>query len=295
MGLFDFMRPDFENRKGYSPERDKPETRQELAKLVLKDHFFDLIPFNLLLLLLSLPLLFWLVTGANYIRHAMGTTGTLADFISLSRTWVFIMFPCIAFTGPFLSAFYLIFRNIARDDFRLPKYVFLQALRQNWKPSLAVSCITAALPVLFWANLAFYGPEIASGNTLLLAPLLLVTVLCLLWIMALPTLHIMIGTYDLSLGDQIKNTLALMLSHLPLSVGVELLANLPLFITALAFLIGGKLMTGIVFIACAYYLLFGFAVTRVLYAFLTNYLCETFLNPQIAGAEKDIGLRSQNT
>ena len=288
MSLF---KPSFSggNRRAYS-EEDKPQTRPELVRLILRDHFFSLIPANLILLVVFLPSLFWTFTGLFYIAQAMGTDGSLADFISLSRTWVVVMIPCLLITGPFLAGMSVMMRNLARDDRRFPKQYFVSGLKESWKSALVVSASGSLIPLLIWAAVAFYGPILAEGSQFAFIPFLLTIVLCAIWLMTLPTLYTMLGTYRQNLSHQIKNAFALTLSHLPLVTGVHLITLLPVLLGALAFVIGGTIFIAMLFILCIYYLFFGFAFAQLLYAFLANKLCEENLNSQI-GADTHIGMR----
>ena len=277
------------NRQGYNPD-NKPRTREELMKLILKDHFFNLIPLNAIYLIIFLPLCFWAITGAFYMTDALHAGGTFEDFLSLSQTWVLIMVPCILPTGPFLAAMAIVMRNLARDDYRLPKSTFFAALRENWKPALILSSVTSLVPILLWAALSVYGP---LSNQLSSIFLLLTFVVCTIWLLTLPTLYTMIGTYQQSLFHQIKNALALTFSHLPLIIGMHLLLLLPVFVTLLGVMIGGKVLIVALFITTLFYLLCGFALSHLFYAFIANKLCETNLN-RLIGADTHIGMASED-
>lgn len=277
------------SRRAYSPE-DKPETRWELVKLIVTDHFFSLIPANLILLAVFIPALFWTASGLSYILYAMGPDGSLADFISLSRTWVTVMIPCLLFHGPFLAGMSVLMRNLARDDKHFPKEYFIAGFKESWKPALLISTVSSLIPLLIWAAFAFYMPRFSSAH-FMLVPLILTVVLCLIWMMTLPTLYMMLGTYRQSVWEQIKNAVALTLSHLPLVTGVHLLTLSPILLTALiALVFGGKLFIAVLFVLCIYYLFFGFAFAQLLYAFLANKLCEETLNAQL-GENTHIGMR----
>ena len=275
------------NRREYTPE-DKPETRMELLRLVLKDRFFGLIPLNLVLLALYLPAVVWGVTGFFYILQALGPDGTFADFISLSRTWVLILIPCIAITGPVSCAMSILMRNLARDNARMKKAASMDALKGNWKQALLLSGITALMPALVWAAASYYVPLLGRYASV---PLLLTGLVFAIWMLALPTLYMMIGTYELRLIEQIKNALALTLSKLPLVAGLRLLCMLPGMLMLLCLFIGSKLLSILLFIGCVYYIFFGFGLAKLLYAFMANKLCEENLNTMIDGAGTRIGMR----
>ena len=130
---------------------------------------------------------------------------------------------------------------------------------------------------------------ILSDSHTALIPLLLTVLLCTIWQMTVPTLYMMLGTYELPLVEQIKNAFALTLSHLPLVTGVHLITLLPLLIGAAAFLISGKIFVAVLFALCMFYLFFGLAFSQLCYAFLANKLCEENLNPMI-GESTHIGM-----
>lgn len=276
------------NSGGYSAH-DKPATRGELLKLVLKDHFFALMPLNFVLLGISLPAIVWGITGFFYILQALGTDGSFADLISLSRTWVLILIPCIAVTGPVVCAMSILMRNIARDNARLKKAVFFEALRDNWKQALLLSAVTSLMPALLWAAAGFYVPMLGRMASV---PLLLTALVFGLWVLTLPTLYMMIGTYEDSLVSQLKNAFALTLSHLPAVAGLRLACILPAFIMLLGLFVGSKLFSIVLFIGCVWYIFFGLSLPRLLYAWMANKLCEENLNTRIDGADTRIGMKS---
>lgn len=286
MNLFNRFYNSSSNR-AYRTE-DKPETRAELLKLVLKDHFFSLMPLNFIMLGICLPAVIWGVTGFFYILQTLGANGTFADFLSLSRTWVLILIPCIAITGPVSCAMSILMRNLARDNARLKKAVFMEALRSNWKTALLLSTITSLLPTLFWAAASFYVPLLGRTASI---PLLLTGIVFLIWILTLPTLYMMIGTYENNLVTQLKNALALTLSHLPLVAGLRLLCVLPAILMLIGLLVGSRIFSIYLFIGCVWYIFFGFGLSRLIYAWTANKLCEENLNTLIEGADTHIGMK----
>jgi len=286
MNLFN----NFYNRnsnRAYSPD-DKPETRGELLKLVLKDHFFALMPLNFVLLGICLPAVIWGITGFFYILQALGTNGTFTDFLSLSRTWVLILIPCIAITGPISCAMSILMRNLARDNARMKKAVFLEALKENWKQSLLISVVTSLMPTLIWAAASFYVPLMGRMASI---PLLLTGLIFVLWLLTLPTMYMMIGTYEDRFISQLRNALALTLSHLPMVAGLRILCILPAVIMLIGLFIGSRLFSILLFIGCVWYIFFGFALPRLLYASAVNKLCEENLNKLIEGADTRIGMK----
>jgi len=286
MSLFDRFYNQSSGR-AYSPE-DKPETRGELLKLVLRDHFFSLMPMNFVLLGICLPAVVWGITGFFYILQDLGASGTIVDFLSLSRTWVLILIPCIAITGPVVCAMSILLRNLARDNARQKKAVFMEALKDNWKQALLLSCITSLMPTLLWAAASFYVPMMGRMASV---PLLLTGLVFAIWLLTLPTLYMMIGTYENSLISNLKNALALTLSHLPMVSGLRILCILPAIIMFFSLMIGSKLFSILLFIGCVWYIFFGFGLSRLMYAWMANKLCEENLNTMIEGADTHIGMK----
>ena len=131
-------------RRPYSPE-DRPTTRRGLARLVLRDHFFDLPPLNLLLAAVYAPALLWAVTGFFYILEAMGDDGGFQDLISLSKTWVLVFIPLGTLTGPAAGGMAAVTRDLARDRSRLPWFTFRTAVRSCW------TCPEPASPLTRWS------------------------------------------------------------------------------------------------------------------------------------------------
>lgn len=269
-------------RRPYSPE-DRPTTRRGLVRLVLRDHFFDLPPLNLLLAAVYAPALLWAVTGFFYILEAMGDDGGFRDLISLSRTWVLVFIPLGTLTGPAAAGMAAVTRDLAGDRFRLPWSTFRAAVKTGWRPALVLSAVTSLFPLLLWAALAFYAPALGRMAAI---PVGLTAALALIWLLALPTLYAMLVSYRGSLGNHVRTALALTLRRLPAVAGVRLLTCLPVLAALPAFWVGGRFLSVALLVLCVYYLLFGFALSRLLWAFTANWLFETELDPRLSDAEE---------
>ena len=127
---------------------------------------------------------------------------------------------------------------------------------------------------------------------LFIIPEVIVLIAALLWLLMLQVVYTMMVTYKLTLRQLLGNAMRMALGKLPLFLSLRLLTSiLPLGI-AFVFLYFPERATFPLAIGGFFYLVFGLALNRLIYASLANALCEAYLNPSI-GAPVNIGMRSQ--
>ena len=138
----------------------------------------------------------------------------------------------------------------------------------------------------------FYGALAESMSGLFIIPEVIVLIAALLWLLMLQVAYTMMVTYKLTLRQLLGNAIRMALGRLPLFLGLRLLSSiLPLGI-AIVFLYFPERATFPLAIGGFFYLVFGLALNRLIYASLANAMCEAYINPSI-GAPVNIGMRSQ--
>ena len=201
--------------------------------------------------------------------------------------WLIGLIPCLAITGPSSAGAAYIMRNWARDQHAFLLSDFKDAFKGNWKQALGVSCITALVPTLVYTGVTYYS-QMANTNALMMVPLVLVLSIALMWALMLPLLYPMMIGYELSFKYLIKNAFLMAAATLPQMVLCRLITLIPVA----ALLLGVYFGNGIVLLVVSlYYLLFGFAFSRLLYASVANGVFDKYLNPHIEGAQVGMGLR----
>ena len=309
--------------KGDFRKEDMPETRWQLFWDTLRTRLSALCRLNLLYMLVFIPLMIVLATntfnilqGANMILAAKegtleeylqanageGEAPTLteeqrkaleeADLAAILNSTIFRMLiwmiPCIAITGPFTAGFCYVTRNWARDEHAFIWSDFKDAVKENWKHSLLLSCITSVLPLLAYVGWRFYG-DMARTNALMVVPQVLVLMIVILWSLAITYMHPLQVSYELKFRDLLRNGLLLAVARPPMSVGIRLLHCVPALISfAVAFL--WNPIYGILFLG-AWYILIGFGISRFVTASYTNAVFDKFINSRMEGVKINKGLR----
>lgn len=295
MGLFDRLYYGKAGKRDYS-EMDMPKTRVSLFFLVLKDHFFDLIKVNLLQLVFWIPFIVWSNINLTAIQSIdanamLAAEGGAMGLMSLLRSYLIIyligLVPCVAITGPSSAGAAYIMRNWARDQHAFLLSDFKDAFKSNWKQALATSAITSLIPVLAYTAVVFYG-EMASSNMAMILPLIVVLSATLMWALMLPLIYPMMIGYELKLSAVIKNALLMAAARLPHMAFARILTFIPIAILLGGLLIGNMLM---IIGVLVYYIFFGFALSRLIYASFANGVFDKYLNPHIEGAPMGMGLR----
>ena len=295
MGFFDRFYYGKAGKHDYT-EMDMPKTRVSLFFLVLKDHIFNLIKVNLLQVVFWIPFMIWTFINLAAIQSidvesimaqeggAMEIMNAIASYLVM---WLIGLIPCLAITGPSSAGAAYVMRNWARDQHAFLFSDYKDAFRSNWKQALGVSCITALVPTLVYTGVTYYS-QMANSNALMMVPLVLVLSIALMWALMLPLLYPMMIGYELSFKYLIKNAFLMAAATLPQMVLCRLITLIPVA----ALLLGVYFGNGIVLLVVSlYYLLFGFAFSRLLYASVANGVFDKYLNPHIEGAQVGMGLR----
>ena len=281
--------------RDFRPE-DLPDTRVKLFFDALGIRWSAMVGQNLLYLLFWLPAVIWsgvnLLTLVQMLADAPAGADMGARVYSLAFTYLLILWPLIAITGPATAGMSYVSRNWARGQHSFMVSDFWEHARKNWKQALCVSTITGALPVLLLFLWRFYGALAESMSGLFIIPEVIVLIAALLWLLMLQVVYTMMVTYKLTLRQLLGNAMRMALGKLPLFLGLRLLTSiLPLGI-AIVFLYFPERATFPLAVGGFFYLVFGLALNRLIYASLANALCEAYLNPSI-GAPVNIGMRSQ--
>lgn len=298
MGFFDRFYYGKAGKHDYT-EMDMPKTRVSLFFLVLKDHIFDLIKVNLLQVVFWIPFMIWTFINLAAIQSidvesimaqeggAMEIMNAIASYLVM---WLIGLIPCLAITGPSSAGAAYVMRNWARDQHAFLFSDYKDAFRSNWKQALGVSCISGLVPVLAYTAVTYYG-QMASANLLMIVPLVLVLSMTLLWTLMLPLLYPMMVGYELRFGQLLKNAFLMAAACLPQILFARLVTLVPVAILALGIYIGNGI---VVLVMSLYYMLFGFAFSRLVYASVANGVFDKYLNPRIEGAQVGMGLRPQD-
>ncbi|MDR0898271.1 MAG: YesL family protein [Oscillospiraceae bacterium] len=285
-------------KKDFNPE-NLPQNRVQLFFDMLRVRWGALVKLNFLYLLFWLPALIWSVMSfvvvndltAQFLAEAITEDFFNDELYGAMFTWLLLMIPCIAITGPATAGVSFVTRNWARDQHSFVMSDFKDAFKANWKQALVVSGITSVAPLLVYVGYRFYSEMAATQSVLYTIPQMLLPIMGLIWLLMLQLLYTMMVTYDFGLGTLLRNAVILAVGKLPLSVGIRLAAlALPIVCFALQFIAPSIGMYAVLVLAL-YYLLFGFAFHRFLYASYANAICEKYLNARIEGAPVGMGLR----
>ena len=279
--------------KGDYTIENMPQNRRQLFGEVLKVRWTSLFGVNLLYMVTWIPAIVWTVINVTTLIALITSetaTVTAEDLSGLLATWLLIMVPCVAITGPFNAGVSYVLRNWARDEHSFVLSDFKDALKANWKQSLAISLIDGLLPFVLYTCWRFYGGMLSQSG-LFIIPGALVLLIGILWSLASMLAYPMLITYDLKLKDVIRNSILLSMAKLPFAVLIKLATlALPAVGLGLALLIP-SIQMHVLLIVFMLYLFFMVAFNKLIVASYANWLFETYMNPRIEGARTNIGLR----
>ena len=297
MAIRDLMNNYFYGKqgKGDYTVADMPQNRFALFGEVLKVRWSGLFGVNLLYMIAWIPAIIWtflnLIALYNLLQADPGTSP--GDVAGLLNTWLMILAPCIAITGPFNAGVTYVLRNWARDEHSFVLSDFKDAVKANWKQALVISCLDGIMPFLVVTCWRFYGNMLAQSLIFML-PAALVLLVGVLWTLASMLAYPMLITYELKTIDVIRNSLLMTVAKLPRSVLIKLAT---LIVPALAYglmVLIPNIQMQVLMVVSLLYLTFMVAFNKLITVSYANALFETYLNPRIEGARTNIGLRPEN-
>lgn len=282
--------------KGDFTIENLPQNRRQLFGEVLKVRWASMFGINLMYLIFWIPAIIWsfmnVVTLFSMLNAEAGMYGA-ADFSGLIMTYLLVLFPCIAITGPFSAGISYITRNWSRDEHSFVFSDFKDAIKGNWKQGLGVSIISGIMPLMVYVCWYFYS-SLLSTSVLFILPIAIIFLVALVWTLAAMIMPVMMVTYDLKFKDLIRNAVLLTLAKLPYALLIKLITlALPILGIAVSILIPSSFIY-VVLVVGMLYLLYMPAFNKLVTAAYSNWLCESYLNPRIEGARTDIGLRPEN-
>ena len=297
MAIRDLMNNYFYGKqgKGDYTVADMPQNRFALFGEVLKVRWSGLFGVNLLYMIAWIPAIIWtflnLIALYNLLQADPGTSP--GDVAGLLNTWLMILAPCIAITGPFNAGVTYVLRNWARDEHSFIWSDFWDAVKGNWKQALAVSAVSGVMLPLVYVGTYFYMAQMRQ-SILFVMPFGLVLLVGMLWSLSTMVMYDMMVTYDLKLKDVIRNSLLLTMGRFPYALLFKLIT---LIVPILAFLVLWFVPTSlgyVVLVVSVLYMFYMLAFNKLVTVSYANWLCETFMNTRIEGAPTNIGLRPEN-
>lgn len=297
MGIRDLTNNYFYGKQGKADMTvaDLPANRRELFFTVLKVRWSSLIGVNLLYLLAWIPAIAWTLLNLVVLNGMQGAEGGASqeDALGLMSTWLLILAPCIAITGPWNAGATYVLRNWARDQHSFILSDFWDAVKGNWKQALPISVISGVLPFLTYTAARFYG-GMAQMSPVFVVFAGLVAMVAIIWSMATMVIYNMMVTYELRLADLIRNGILLTVGKLPFAVLFKLITLIAPAIALAVVSIAPGAVGGVSLVLALLYVLFIPAFNKLITVSYANWLCETLLNPRIEGAATNIGLRPEN-
>lgn len=272
-------------KKDYT-EADLPNTRFELFRTVLSVRKGSMVGLNLLYFIFWIPALFW--SFLNLLQLGISESLTMS---SLLYSWLIVLFPLIALTGPFNMGISHVMRAWARDEHSFVWSDFWAGVKANWKQGLLFGLLNGFMPLIAWLCLNFYSQMLAH-SVMFYLPLAAVFAAYILWNMCALILPTILLSYELRFFTALKNAFLMSLATLPKTFGA-LLATLSMpVILLIAFLFFPSALSWLSGVAVLFYLLFGLSLNKLIAASYANMLCEKYLNTRIDGARVNIGLRT---
>lgn len=269
-------------------DENLPATRPALFRRVLIERYGQMFLLNLLYVISLLPALIWGFLSVSRFYAALD-----AEVAELSGLWLqslAIWAPLWLITGPFTAGFAYVHGCWARDEMCPIVEGYKNGIHDNWRQALAVSAITAVLPLLLYCSVSFYL-QMAQRSIVFMLPLVLAAIAALIWFSSLGTIWGMMTAYQMPLKQLLKNAVFLTLGNLLRSIGIRFLTLFwpVVWIVTAIFIPGALFLVSLVVLLLT--LVIGLSFNRLIFASYSNYLTETYINAKIPGLPTRVGLR----
>ena len=272
-------------------EADLPETRPRLFMQVLGVRMGGLVGLNLLYLLFWLPAIVW--TVMCFTQFLVVNVPSSEEVRQVLNTWMLVLFPLIAITGPFNAGISNVLHRWARDEHSFAFGDFKDGVKENWKQGLLFGIVDGLVPLMLYFCDRFYR-SLAERSPLFYLPLAATLIAGLVWFLAAPVVPVLIVSYRQSFAGHLRNAILLTLAQLPRSVAIRLLTLVVPIAAHLAFTFFYPAISWVISIGLMLYAVILLAFNRLVWASYANFLGEKYLNPKIPGARVNIGLRLRN-
>ncbi|MDY5219735.1 MAG: hypothetical protein ACI4O8_09915 [Aristaeellaceae bacterium] len=270
-------------------EQDLPTNRMQLFREVLKVRRSSMVGLNFLYLLCWIPAILW--SYLNLVQLSAIAAGISdANLGDLIYSYLLVLFPLSAITGPFTMGISRVLRNWARDEHAYAAGDYFAGAKENWRQGLLYGLINGALPLLVCICWNFYT-GMAGGSPLFYLPLAIALIAGLLWILSAQLMPTLIVTYRLRFTGVVRNAVLMTLAALPKAIAVKLATLAIPVVLLLLMQFAPAALRWAVPAALVLYAIFYLSFNRLITASYANACCEKYLNPKIEGAGVDIGLR----
>ena len=269
-------------------EADLPENRFQLFRDVLSVRRGSMVGVNLLYLLIWLPAIAWTILNLLMLFSPPGGSD---DFypLRLIFSYLTMLCPLIAITGPFNVGVSYVLRNWARDEHSFVLSDFAAALKANWKQGLLLGLGNGLFPLLTFGCVWFYSQMMGSALYFAL-PLAVAVIAALLWSLSSMILPMMIVTYSQSFFRHVRNALLMTIAALPRALLIRLATWALPGLIALVVVLNLPVFSIVAALTVLLYLIFMLAFNKLIHVSFANALCEKYLNPKIHDAATGIGL-----
>lgn len=270
-------------------EQDLPTNRMQLFREVLKVRRSSMVGLNFLYLLCWIPAILW--SYLNLVQlNAIAAGISDANLGDLIYSYLLVLFPLSAITGPFTMGISRVLRNWARDEHAYAAGDYFAGVKENWRQGLLYGLINGALPLLVCICWNFYT-GMAGGSPLFYLPLAIALIAGLLWILSAQLMPTLIVTYRLRFTGVVRNAVLMTLAALPKAIAVKIATLAIPVVLLLLMQFAPAALRWAVPAALVLYAIFWLSFNRLITASYANACCEKYLNPKIEGAGVDIGLR----
>ena len=269
-------------------QSDLPKNRFELFRDVLKTRWNSMVSLNFLYILIWIPAAVWTIINVAALFAEAGDG--VVDISQYLLPYLLILFPLITITGPFNIGASFVCRNWARDEHAFVWADFRDAMKANWKQALLFSVIEGLLPLVLIFSIRFYT-QMSAQSILFYLPACILMIVGVLWKLSAMVMPTLIVTYDLNFRNVVRNAFIMTMAALPKAVAIKLATlAVPLLVLLLGLVFPSTLLIAVSIAGCLY-AVFMPAFNKLLIASYSNAVCEKYLNPKIAGARTNIGLR----
>lgn len=154
-------------------------------------------------------------------------TERLGNLILLNLLYLIFCIPIVTI-GPATAALHYVTLKYAANEEDRVWEPFIHSFKQNLKQGIIVGLLTAVVGVFLAFDLYYIYQMVSAGETLDKVALVLVSLACIVYLMATAYIYPLLARYENSIRQMLRTATILAIRHLPATVCMAIISAAPI-------------------------------------------------------------------
>lgn len=154
-------------------------------------------------------------------------TERLGNLILLNLLYLIFCIPIVTIGPATVALHYVTLKYAANEEDRVWE-PFIHSFKQNLKQGIIVGLLTAVVGVFLAFDLYYIYQMVSAGQTLDKVALVLVSLACIVYLMATAYIYPLLARYENSIRQMLRTATILAIRHLPATVCMAIISAAPI-------------------------------------------------------------------